>query len=232
MFEKTAKFCPSCGVNPQQFADERTRAQAEMMEKQRQEIKQKLNQAEAHLQIGMYGLAKDDLGIFEGLGNLKGQKVLCKQGEPEWQKAQAINQNANVTRMAFIKQNTLKITIGYALAGVALGLISGIIALIGHISTIIQYKYPFDWSYLFSPFLSGLGLGFGGAIAGVIGSGIYFYMFGGRRSMNQDLLFGALAPILLAIILPLSGYCFGAIVLVVIVWFGLAVLGLGGNRRN
>jgi hypothetical protein len=50
--------------------------------------------------------------------------------------------------------------------------------------------------------------------------------------MNQDLLFGALAPILLAIILPLSGYCFGAIVLVVIVWFGLAVLGLGGNRRS
>jgi len=232
MFEKTAKFCPSCGVNPQQFATERSRIQAELMEKQRQGIRQKLTQAESHLQIGMYGLAKDTLGVFEGLGNLKGQQILCKRDEPEWQKAQMLNQNANVARMAFIKQNTLKITIGYAVAGASLGVISGVIALISHISNIIQYQYSFDWSYLLGPILNGLGLGIGGAIAGAIGSGIYFYQWGGRRSINQDLLLGGLAPIALAIMLAFGPFCFGSIVVIIGLWFGLAVLGLGGNRRS
>jgi uncharacterized Zn finger protein (UPF0148 family) len=232
-FEKTAQFCPSCGVRPQQYFEEQEKIRLETIEVQRQGVRQKLSEAEAQLQAGMYGLAKDSLGAFEGLGKASQKNpVICNKNDQEWKKAEALNQNSNIMRKAYIKQNTLKITIGYASAGAGLGLLIGIINLIGQISNIIKYNSAFDWSYLFSPFLTALGLGIGGAIAGAVGSGIYFYQWGGRRPGNQDLIFGAVAPIIMAIVLPFSGYCFGAILLVVIVWFGLTVFGLGGNRRG
>ncbi len=232
-FEKTAQFCPSCGVNPQQHIEEQEKLRLETIEKQRQGIRQKLSEAESQLQVGMYGLAKDALGAFEGLGNSSQKSlVICGKNEPEWKKAEMLNQNANSMRMAFIKQNTLKITIGYASAGAVLGLVSGIIALVGHISNIIQYDSTFVWSYLFSPFLNALGLGIGGAIAGAVGSGIYFYQWGGRRSMSQDLIFGGLAPFALAIMLALGPLCFGGIIMLVGLWFGIGILGLGSNSRN
>jgi hypothetical protein len=231
MYERTAKFCPSCGVNPQQFAEEQATARTQALEKQRQGIRQKLNEAEAHLQNGKYGLAKDALGAFEGLGNSKGQ-VLCKRDEPDWQKAQVLNQNANTARMAFIKQNTLKITIGYAAAGAGLGFIIGVIALISQISSAISNHIPFNWSYLSRPILNGFGLGVGAAIAGAIGSGIYFFLFGGRRSLNQDMIFGALSPILLSITMAFGPVCFGVIVVAVLIVFGLITFVSANNRRG
>lgn len=232
-FEKTAQFCPSCGVHPQQYAEEQEKARLETIERQRQGIRQKLGEAETQLQAGMYGLAKDSLGAFEGLGNASQKNpVICSKNEPEWKKAEALNRNSNTTRMVFIKENTLKITIGYASAGAGLGFISGIIALIGHISNIIQYQVSFNWSYLFVPFLNAIGLGIGGAIAGAVGSGIYFYQWGGRRPVSQDLIFGGVAPIALAIMLALGPICFGGIIVLVAAWFGLAIVGLGSNRRS
>lgn len=232
-FEKTAQFCPSCGVRPQQFAEEQEKLRLETTERQRQGIRQKLSEAESQLQVGMYGLAKDALGAFEGLGNASQKSlVICSKNEPEWKKAEVLNQNSNTMRMAFIKQNTLKVTIGYASAGAVLGLVSGIIALVGHISNIIQYDSTFNWSYLFSPFLNALGLGIGGAIAGAVGSGIYFYQWGGRRPVSQDLIFGGLAPLALAVMLALGPLCFGGIIMLVGLWFGFGILGLGNNRRN
>lgn len=232
-FEKTAQFCPSCGIRPQQYAEEQEKLRLEAVEQQRQGIRQKLNEADAQLQAGMYGLAKDTLGAFEGLGNAtQNNPVICNRNDPEWKKAEVLNQNSNTMRMAFIKQNTLKITIGYASAGAGLGFVMGIIGLITHISNIIQYQYSFDWSYLSAPFINAIGLGIGGAIAGALGSGIYFYQWGGRRAGNQDLIFGGLAPIALATMLAMGPLCFGGIIIVVGAWFGLAVLGLGGNKRN
>jgi DnaJ-class molecular chaperone len=233
LFEKTAKFCPSCGVNPQEFAAEQEKLRLQALEKQRQAIRQKLNQAEMQLADGQYGLAKDALGAFEGLGNTSSKTpVLCKKTEPEWKEAEALNQNANTLRTAFIRQNILKITAGYAAAAGGLGFISGIVALIGHIRNIIQYQSSFDWSFLTAPLLSLIGFGIGGAIAGAVGSAVYFYQWGGRRPMSQDLLFGAMAPIGLAVFLALGPFCFGGVIMMIALWFGLMVLGLGSSRRT
>ena len=233
LFEKTAKFCPSCGVNPREFAAEQEKLQVEALEKQRQGIRQKLNEADMQLAAGMYGLAKDALGVFEGLGNAKASNpVICRRTEPEWKEAEVLNQNANTMRMAFIRQNVLKITVGYAAVAGGLGFIRGIILLIGQISDAVQYQYAFNWTSVIAPFLSLLGWGIGGAIAGAVGSGIYFYQWGGRRQISQDLLFGAAAPIGLTFMLALGPTCFGAVIFLLALWFGLAVLGLGSNRRS
>lgn len=231
LYEKTAKFCPACGVNPQKFSEEQEQARVQAQEQQRQGIRQKLSEAEAHLQNGKFGLAKDALGSFEGLGNSKGQ-ILCRKNEPEWRKAQVLDQNANTTRKAFIKQNTLKIMVGYAAAGMSLGIIIGISSLIGHISNVIKYQYTFQWSYLFQPFLIALGLAVGGAIAAAAGSGIYFYRFGGRRSINQDLLIGAACPILLAVTMALGAWCFVGILAFIAVGFGLMTFVSANNRKS
>ena len=233
LFEKTAKFCPSCGVSPQEHAEEQEKLRIEAIERQRLSIHQKLNEAETQLAAGMYGLAKDALGGFEGLGNGNAKtSVICRKTEPEWKQAEVLNQNANTMRMALIKQNTLKITLGYAAVGGFLGFIIGMIGLIGHISNVMRYQYSFEWSYALGPALNLLGLGIGGAIAGAVGSAIYFYQWGGRRSISQDLMFGAAAPIGLMVMLAFGPFCFGTIIMVVALWFGLLVLGIGSNRRN
>lgn len=113
-----------------------------------------------------------------------------------------------------------------------MGLISGIIALIGHMSNIIQYQSTFQAAYLFNPLLSALGLGIGGAIAGAVGSGVYFFQWGGRRPASQDLIFGGVAPLALAVMLALGPLCFGEIIVLVGLWFGFGILGLGNNRRS
>lgn len=233
LFEKTAKFCPSCGINPQGYAEEQEKLRLEAMERQRQGIRNKLSDAKSQLSLGMYGLAKDALTGFEGLGNPKSSTiVICKKDEPEWKQADALNQSANALRKNMIRQNVLKITIGYAGLGGLIGFLSGLATLIQHISNVIKYQYSFEWSYLFGPTLSMFGLALGGAIAGAVGSAIYFYQWGGRRSISQDLLFGAAAPIGLMFMLALGPICFGAVIFLVALWFGLAVLGLGTNRRS
>lgn len=233
LFEKTAKFCPSCGLSPQEYEAEQEKLRLESIEKQRQSIRNKISDAEAQLAIGMYGLAKDALTGFEGLGNTKpGTTILCKRDDSEWVQAEALNQNANTTRKGIIKQNTLKITLGYAGLGGFLGFASGAVSLIQHLNNVFRYDFPFTWTYLFAPLLSLLGLALGGAIAGAVGSAIYFYQWGGRRPLSQDLMLGAASPIGLMLVLALGPFCFGGVIVLVGVWFALAVLGLGSTRRN
>ena len=134
--EHTAKFCPSCGVNPSEFIEEQERAKAEAIELWQKEMQHVLSQAESQLSTGMYGLVKDTLGVFDGLGNKnKTTEIRYTKNEIAWKKAEALDNNANIVRKNVIKQNVMKVTLGYTAAGGVVGFIAGVIELINY----------FDW---------------------------------------------------------------------------------------
>lgn len=202
VFEKTASFCPTCGVKPAEYLAEQERLRQEAYALQRQGVRQKIAEAEASLSAGEYGLVFDALRGFQGLGNTS-SGILCQMSDPEWPQAEAAHKNAMTMRSTATKQNVLKITAGYAIGGAALGLISGLIGLIGHIGNVIQYQYSFQWSYVGNIFTGLLLLGIVGAVAAAIGSALYFHLIGGRRPLNQDMIFGALAPVAVMVMMGL-----------------------------
>jgi hypothetical protein len=237
LYEKSKEYCPACGVNRQQYVEEQEKVRLEATERQKQEVQQSLSDAETHLATGMYGLAKDALDGFEGLGNpIPKKTIICSKSESEWMQAEILNQKANTQRNALVKQNVLKITIAYAAIGVFLGLMSGWVALSEYMVRIVRsqlsvfsltrYVSSFDWSYVYGIVLSMLIFGLCGALAGAVGSTIYFYQWGGRRPLREDLVFGAVAPILLLVALALNPVCFGLAIIMVAVWFVMITLGL------
>ena len=218
-YEITSKFCPSCGINPREFIEEQERVQAENLELRRQEVRLVLTKAESQLQAGMYGLGKDTLGLFAGLGNKsKNDQTIYDQNEPDWRKAEALDKNTNVVRTSMIKQNVLKIVLGYAVVGGVLGFVVGIIELINY----------FDWSRLVLPFGYAIGAGLVWAIVGATGSAVYYYNWGGRKPMQQELVFGALAPIGLAAALAVGAALIWVIIIVAVVVFAFMIWAGGG----
>ena len=217
-FEKTAQFCPECGVNPTQFIEDQKRARAEAIESRQKEMQRVLSQAEAQLSAGMYGLAKDTLGVFEGLGNKNTTDVEYTRDEIVWKKAEAIDRNANTVRKNVIKQNVTKVILGYTAVGGVVGFIAGVIELINY----------FDWSSVAYPFIYAIGVGVIGAIAGAIGSAVYYYKWGGRRTAQEELIYGALAPIGLVVALAIGFALFWLIIVIAVVVFAFMVWAGGG----
>lgn len=237
LYEKSKEYCPACGVSRQQYSEEQEKVRLEATERQKKEVQKSLSAAEAHLEDGMYGLTKDTLDGFEGLGNpIPKKTIICSKSEPEWKQAEILNQKANTQRYALVKQNVLKITVAYTAIGVFLGLMRGWVALSEYMIRIVRsqlsvfsltrYVSSFDWSYVYGIVLSMLIFGLCGALAGAVGSTIYFYQWGGRRPLREDLIFGAVAPIILLVALALNPICFGLAIIMVAVWFVMITLGL------
>lgn len=174
--------------------------------RQARAIENSLAQVHGHIQVQRYGLALAALDGFEGLSPPKSStSTICRRDNPRWLEAQALYQQATAMPNKLATQMMLFTVPGYAVVGF---LLLPILA-----STLGQY-------WLANPVIRILI----GGILGAVGPWLYYRFWGGKSSITQDRLLGALMPLALGIALTV-----GVVVVVIVVVLFLLSLFAGAG---